>query len=72
MCDGALRSQRWLNACLLIGSNELIPSFALLVHTDFALPVKLILSQPMSFLTFTLLIPSPILPVGVSEWLCGA
>jgi len=35
----------------------------------FALPVKLSLSQPTSFLTFTL----PLFTMeGVSRWLCGA
>jgi len=38
----------------------------LLAHMAFALPVKLSLSQPMSFLTFPLLILSPI-PLGGSE-----
>jgi len=45
----------------MIGSGELIPYFALLACTAFALPVKL--PQPTSFLTFTLLIFSPI-PLG--------
>jgi len=43
-----------------MGSSELIAYFALLPCTAFALPVKLSLSQPTSFLTFTLLILSPI------------
>jgi len=49
-----------------MGSNELIPSFALLVFMTFALPIELSLSQPMSFLTFTFLILSPV-PLGESE-----
>jgi len=45
----------------------------LLAHTAFVLLIKLSLSQPMSFITFTLPILSLIpLGVGVSEWLCGA
>ena len=59
MGDGALLSWR----CLPVGSGELIPCFDLLVHAASALPVKLALSQPTSFLTFTLLILSSI-PVG--------
>ena len=64
--DGALLSWRWLNSCLTMGSGEWIPCFALLVCAAFALPVKLSLSQPTNFLTFTLLILSPI-PLGASE-----
>ena len=41
---------------------------SLLAHTDFALPIKLPLSQPMSFLTFTLFILS--LVQLVSKKLC--
>jgi len=63
-CDGALLYWRWLNTCLPMGSSERIPSFALLAPAAFALPVKLTLSQPTSLLTFTLLILSPIPPVG--------
>ena len=63
---GALLSWRWLNTCLLMGSCELIPCFALLACVAFALPIKLSLSQPTSFCTFTLLILSPI-PLGESE-----
>jgi len=43
--------------------------------TAFVLPIKLSLSQPVSLLTFTLLILSPLPPggvEGVSERLCGA
>jgi len=45
-----------------MGSSELIPWFALLACMAFALPVKLSLSQPMSFLTFTLPVLSLIPP----------
>jgi len=58
MHDGAVISWRWLNTCLLMGSRELIPHFVLLACVALALPTKLSLSQPMSFLTFTLLILS--------------
>lgn len=44
-----------------MGSSELVPSFALLVCVGFDFPIKVSLSQPMSFPTFTLLILSPIL-----------
>jgi len=47
------------HTCLLMGNSELIPYFALLAHVAFALPIKLSLSQPTSFPTFT-----PILPQG--------
>ena len=66
MRDGALLSWRWLNTCLLMGSSEWIPCFALLAHAAFAFLTKLSLSQPTSFLTFTLLNLSPI-PTG-EEW----
>jgi len=50
-----------------VGTGERIPYFALLAHTAFVcLSVKLSLSQPMSFFTFTLLILSPI-PLEGSE-----
>jgi len=52
-----------------MGSRELIPCFTLLVHTAFALPIKLFLSQPTSFLTFTLAILS-FIPPGV-KWASG-
>jgi len=56
-----------------MGSSEIIPYSALLVNTAFALSIKLSLSQPMSFLTFTLPILSPIPLWGtVSEYLHGA
>ena len=70
--DGALRCWRWLNTCLLMGSSELFPCFDLLACTAFALPTKLSLSQPTSFLTFTLWFsPHPTVK-WVSKWLCGA
>ena len=69
MCDGALPSWRWLNTCLQKGSSEWIPHFVLLACAAFDLPVKLSLTQPMSFSTFTLPNLSPI-PPGGNEWLC--
>jgi len=57
-------------AKLPMGSSEWILYFALLVRAMFALPVKLSLSQPTSFLIFPLLILFPI-PLGseqVSSW----
>ena len=61
-----------LNICLPVGNIKWIPCFALLVHTAFALPTILSLSQPMSFLTFTLPIIFPIPLEGRSEWQCAA
>lgn len=53
MCDRALLYWGWLNPCLHMGSTELIPLFVLLVHTAFALPIKLSLSYVFSqFLLF--------------------
>ena len=46
-----------------MGSRELIPWFALLACAAFALPIKLPLPQPTSFLTFALLIHS-LIPLG--------
>ena len=66
MHDGALLSWRWLSACLPMGSSEWIPCFALLACAASALRIKLSLSQPTSFLTFTLLALSPI-PLGGTE-----
>jgi len=60
MHGGALLFRRWLNTCLPMRSSELIPYFALLACAGFVFPVKLSLSQPTRFLTFTLLILSPI------------
>ena len=68
---GALLSWRWLNTHLRMRRSELIPCFALLVPASFALPTKLSLSQPRSFLTFTLPSLSPT-PLGESERLCRA
>ena len=48
-----------------MGSDGGIPCFALLVCTAFALPNKLPLSQPPSFLTFTL--PSLSFPTRVGS-----
>lgn len=44
---------------LPMGSDVPIPHFALLVYTAFTLPTKVSPSQPMSFLSFALLILSP-------------
>ena len=57
----------WLNSCLPTGRSERIPWFALLACMAFALSVKLSLSQPRSFLAFTLPILSPIPPGGASS-----
>lgn len=51
---------------LPMGSGELIPYLALLVCTVFPSRLKQSLTQPVNFLTFTLLIFSTILP-GDSE-----
>lgn len=48
VCDRSLTHQGWLNTCLLVGSTELIPHFVLLVHTAFALAIKLSLSHDFS------------------------
>lgn len=57
-CDAA-----WglLNTCLTMGNGEWMPCFAFLECAAFAFTIKLSLSQPMIFLTFSLLILSPIL-----------
>lgn len=55
-----------------MGNGICISWFALLVPVAFALPIKLSLSHPMSFLNFTLLVLSLITLWGVTEWLCGA
>ncbi|KAK4817083.1 LOW QUALITY PROTEIN: hypothetical protein QYF61_027914 [Mycteria americana] len=57
---GSVSSPKWLNTCLPTGSSEGIPCFALLACAAFAFPIKLSSSQPSSFLTFALLILSPI------------
>jgi len=64
--DGALLSWRWLNIGLLVGSSEGIGCFCLAPAHSFTLPVRMSLSQPISFLTFTLPNLSRIL-VGRSE-----
>jgi len=51
-----------------MGNNELIPYFATLMCATFAFAIQLSLSQTTSFLTFTLLILSPIQP-WECEWL---
>lgn len=67
MHDRTLLSWRWLNTCLLLGSGEGILCFVLLVLlvcVSFALPIKLLLYQPIQFFTSTLLIFSLILLEG--------
>jgi len=71
MLDGALLSCRWLNTCLPVGSSEWIPYFALLACAVFSLPIKLLLSQPVCFLTFTILILSPSHCGRMNKWLSG-
>lgn len=51
----------FLYTCCHIGKGGRIPCFALLVPVGFALPIKLLLFQPMSSY-FHLVIPSPFLP----------
>lgn len=60
MCGGALLSWKCLNIYLLMGNSELIPYLSLLTYATFSLTVVLSLSEPKSFLTFTLLILFPI------------
>lgn len=48
-----------LNICLLMGSTELIPLFALPACAAFAFPIKLSLFQPMRFFTFLIFFPIP-------------
>lgn len=52
--------------CLLIGSSEWIPCFALLMHIASVLSSKLSLCQPMSSCTSPFLILFPI-PLGESK-----
>ena len=69
MCDGALLSQAWLNTCL---PWEALNEFLVLLclGVTFAFPIKLPLSQPMSFPALTLLILSLILLEW--EWASGS
>lgn len=46
--------------CLSVGSNDLIPCFAMLLCVAFAFLITPFLSQSMSFLALALLILSPI------------
>lgn len=55
---------------LLMERGELFPSFALLVHVAFALPIKLSLTQARNFRTFTLQILCPI-PLQGNEQATG-
>jgi len=61
-----------LDTCLPMGSSERIPHFALLARTDIATLVKLSLSEPTSFLTFTLPILTPSRREGACKRLRGA
>ena len=71
--DGVLLSWIWLNTCLPMRSSELIPCFDLFACLDFALPIKLSLSQSTSFLTFTLPILFPMaLEVQAVVWCLAA
>lgn len=65
--DEAQRPWGWLNTCLSLANGEVIPWFALLACAASALPIELSLSQPMSFLTFTLLIPPVVLQKGTER-----
>lgn len=67
----ALLSWKWLNVCLLMGSNELILCFALFVWVAFALPSELSLSQPLSSHTFYLSDSFLHLTWEVCKQLCG-
>lgn len=57
MLHGALFSWKCLNICQFKGSTERIPYFVLLVNAAIVLPVKLSLTQPMSYLIF---VPIPL------------
>lgn len=70
LCDGVLLVWRWLNTCLTKRNTELVPRFYLLECMAFPLPIKL-LSQPMTFLSFSHLILLLILLEGES-YLGGA
>lgn len=59
--DGAQLPCGWLNTCLPT-VNELLVLLSLCVQISFL--IKLCLSHPMSFLTFTLLILSPVQLAG--------
>lgn len=48
--DGAWLSWRWLSTCPSLGSGEQIPCLAWLAPAAFALPIKVSLSQSMSFI----------------------
>lgn len=70
-CDEALLSWGWLNPWLQMGTVERVSSFALLAWAAFALCIELILLQPVIFLTFSLLVLSPIPPEereSVAAW----
>lgn len=67
-----LHSWKWLNTCLPMGSSKLIPCFSLIVHSAFALPTELLLSQPTSSHTLPFQSSPPSHQGRVREWLCGA
>lgn len=64
LCDGALLAWRWLSTCLTKRILEFVPCFDLLECMTLA--IKLLLSQPMSFLPFSHLILLSIFLEG--EW----
>lgn len=64
--DEPLHFWRWLNTCLPLGSNILLPFLALPVYAALPFPVKLPLCQPVSSPSSTLPILSPVLLVG--QW----
>lgn len=58
-CAVALLSSKWLDTCLAMGSNELIPLLALFALVAFVCPIKLSFSQSMSLLSLPLFFPCP-------------
>lgn len=63
-CDEVLFSLGWQESCLPMGSGGWVPLWFCL-SVAFALPMKLVVSQPMSFLIFPVL---SLIPPGGSEW----
>lgn len=63
--DHGIESYFWrsLDTCLWLGNSEWIPYFHLLQSSGFVLPIKLPISQSMSFPTFGL----PIISLIVLE-----
>jgi len=70
MHDGALLSWKWLSTCLLMRSSELIPSFALLVHTALLYILGCLYLSPWVFSLSPFQIFFPI-PLGRSERAAG-